>query len=405
MKLRLRLSALSVTMFALLAGSLPGAPSPTIREAGTLPVPAEPGVQRQDEPPDAGGRAVFERECASCHGADGKGLQTAGTPDLTDFRSRAGISTERIVDIVSEGESGTASGTAMPAFGGRLSETEILEVASFVQSLAAANRPGVYLPADDFVYTLPTGRQTQRGTLVVNFTHRWAFNPAFSGSGLGNILFGLDGFSISSFGLRYGVTGKLSVSAFRSPSIINRPIEFMAAYGLFDEYAGQPLNATVRVSIDGQDNFRRNFTTNIEGILSRSITGRAQVYMVPTYSFGNRVLVSKPGPLADRPAPLPGIDSFSLGVGLAVNIRPSVALVAEVIPTLYHGPELEIHRPSYAIGIQKQIAGHAFTLGVSNGPGTTVAQRAGTRASFLGDPSADLPGDLFIGFNLMRRLR
>ena len=65
-------------------------------------------------------------------------------------------------------------------------------------------------------------------SLYINFTHRFAFNPAFSGPGLGNILFGLDGFAVSSFGLRYGVTDKLSVSVFRAPSIINRPIEFMA---------------------------------------------------------------------------------------------------------------------------------------------------------------------------------
>jgi len=93
------------------------------------------------------------------------------------------------------------------------------------------------------------------------------------------------------------------------------------------------------------------------------------------------------------------------GAGLAVNIRPTVALVVEGIPTLVNGPELDIHRPSYAFGIQKLIRGHAFTLGFSNGPGTVVAQRAGTRASFLGNPSADKPSGLFIGFNLMRRLR
>jgi len=76
-----------------------------------------------------------------------------------------------------------------------------------------------------------------------------------------------------------------------------------------------------------------------------------------------------------------------------------------VIPTLYHGDELGIDRPSYAFGIQKRIKGHAFTLGFSNGPGTVVAQRAGTRATFLNDPTADKAKGLVIGFNLMRRLR
>ena len=79
--------------------------------------------------------------------------------------------------------------------------------------------------------------------------------------------------------------------------------------------------------------------------------------------------------------------------------------MTEVIPTLWHGSELEIHRPAYAFGIQKRVRGHAFTLGVSTGPGTVVAQRAGTRATFLNDSTADKPSGLFLGFNLMRRLR
>jgi hypothetical protein len=81
-----------------------------------------------------------------------------------------------------------------------------------------------------------------------------------------------------------------------------------------------------------------------------------------------------------------------------------VALVAEVIPTLVNGPELGIHRPAYSFGIQKRVHHHAFTLGFSNSPGTVVSQRAGTRATFVGDPSADTPSGLFIGFDLMRQI-
>jgi hypothetical protein len=179
----------------------------------------------------------------------------------------------------------------------------------------------------------------------------------------------------------------------------------MGAYNFLDEHDGKPLNASFRISIDGQDNFRRNFTTNLEAIVSRSITNRAQLYVVPTYSFNNRVLVSKSGTLESRPPERPGIDTFSIGAGLAVNFRPTVALVAEVIPTVKNGDDMGIHRPAYSFGVQKTVRGHAFTLGFTQGPGTTVSQRAGTRASYLNDPSADKPSGLFFGFNLMRRLR
>jgi len=377
----------------------------TIRENTPTPQVAlgEP-QQGGTAPSTAGansGASLFRQHCASCHGADGKGLAAQSTPDLTNFRARSGIPSQRVIDVVTNGK----TGTAMQGFSGRLNAAEIREVSDFVQSLSTPAQSNVYEPADDLVFSLPTGRRLAKGGLYINFTHRFAYNPAFSGSGLGNILFGLDGFSVSSFGLRYGITDKLSVNVFRSPSIINRPIEFMGAYNFLDEHDGHPINAAFRVSIDGQDNFRRNFTTNFEAIVSRSITKRAQLYVVPTYSFDNRRVVSKPGELQNRPAEQPGFDTFSVGAGLAWNFRPTVALVTEVIPTVMNGDELGIHRPAYSFGVQKQVRGHAFTLGFTQGPGTTVAQRAGTRATLVNDPSADTPSGLFFGFNLMRRLR
>jgi hypothetical protein len=91
-------------------------------------------------------------------------------------------------------------------------------------------------------------------------------------------------------------------------------------------------------------------------------------------------------------------------VGAAYDIRPTVALVAEVIPTLWNASELGIHRPAYSFGIQKKLFRHAFTLGLTTSPGVTVSERAGTRAEFLDEPSADTPGGLFFGFDLTRQI-
>jgi hypothetical protein len=101
---------------------------------------------------------------------------------------------------------------------------------------------------------------------------------------------------------------------------------------------------------------------------------------------------------------VPGINAFSTGFGIAVDIRPTVALLVEAIPTLVNGEELGIHRPAFSFGIQKKIYRHAFTLSLTNSPGTTVSQRAGTNATFLGEPSADTFSGLFIGFNIMRQI-
>jgi len=278
----------------------------------------------------------------------------------------------------------------------------------------------VYRPGDDLVFSVPTGRPLDRHGLYIDFTHRFPYEAAFTGSGRGGTLLGLDDFAIPSFGLRYGLTSKVSVMASRQPSIIGRQIELMAAYNFLDEHNGNPFNAAVRFSMDGQNDFQKNFAENFELIMSRSFGHRAQLYAAPTLSLHARPLLGA-NSIIDAPidqpchaATIPEVDSaigvrpcantFSLGTALAVDVRPTVALVAEAIPTLVHGRDLGIHRPAYAFGIQKKIWRHAFTFGFTNGPSTIVSQRAGTRATFLGDPAADKPGGLFVGFDLNRQI-
>jgi hypothetical protein len=287
---------------------------------------------------------------------------------------------------------------------------------------SASAKSKLYKPGDDFLFNVPTGRPVDRHSLVINFSHRFPYEATFTGPGRGDTLLGLDDFSVSSLGLRYGVTSKLSVFAYRSPSIIGRPIELMAAYNFLDEHNGSPVNTAFRFSVDGQNDFSSNFAENFELIISRSLGHRAQLYAVPTYTIHQRPLISNPGsfladampnqpcsaPLAAGIAPSfnarPCADTFSLAAAISVDIRPTVALVAEVTPTLLNAREMAIHRPEYAFGIQKKIWRHAFTFGLSNGPGSIVSQRGGTRATFLEDPTADKPGGLFIGFDLTRQL-
>jgi hypothetical protein len=288
---------------------------------------------------------------------------------------------------------------------------------------APAHEPihtNVYEPGDDLVFSVPTGRRLDRHGFYINFTHRFPYSAAFSGPARGAILDGLDDIAIASFGFRFGVTSKLSVAAYRSPTLIGRPIELMVAYNLLDEHDQQPFNAAVRFSIDGQNNFERNFTENFELIVSKSITHRAQFYAVPTVSIHNRPLsfsvnqITDPTPFQPCGAALaagvrpslkvhPCANTVSLGLAAAVDVRPTVALVAETIPTLANGTDLGIHRPAYSFGIQKKIWRHAFTFGFTNSPGTNVSQRAGTRATYLNDPTADKPSGMFMGFDLSRQ--
>lgn len=269
-------------------------------------------------------------------------------------------------------------------------------------SSSAEPEPEVYLAGDDYIFSLPTGRRLDRRGLYVNFNHRFVFDPFFTGKSKGHTLGGLDGVAVASFGFRYGITEKLSAAIYRSPSLMGRPIQLTAGYDFLSEKDKYPLNASFRSSVEGRNSFTRDFTLNFEWILSRSLTKRAQVYVVPTVSLWNRPLVI--GDLYAPPPDLPPIHSFSIGVGAAVDVRPTVALVAEVMPTVVNAREMGIHRPAFAFGIQKKVHRHAFTIGFSNSPGSTTSQRAGTRATFLRTPSADTPSGMFISFDLSRQL-
>ena len=328
-----------------------------------------------------------------------------------------------IVDLVSrEIRSADSAGQLVPAAAVQAVAEPAQPATGQPPATSDKSKDTVYKPGDDFLFNVPTGRPVERHSLTINFTHRFPYEAAFTGPGRGATLLGLDDFAIPSLGFRYGVTSKLSVFAYRSPSIIGRPIELMAAYNVLDEHNGDPLNAAVRFSVDGQNDFSTNFAENFELIVSRSVTRHAQLYAVPTFTIHQRPLIANPGPaiadampnqpcsapLATGIAPsfhaLPCANTFSLAAAASVDIRPTVALIAEVTPTLVNGTELGIHRPEYAFGIQKKIWRHAFTFGFSNGPATIVSQRGGTRATFLQDPTSDKPGVLFVGFDLTRQL-
>ena len=355
--------------------------------------------------------SIFQAECAVCHGTTGKGVAARGTPDLTGPKIQGSLSDAEILQTVRNGK----PGTAMPAWGGKLSEQDLSSVADYIRTLggkasaspatgAQHEGPKVYEPGDDVLMTLPTGRRLQRHGLYLNFAHRFPYDAAFSGTARGGALLGLDGFAIPSFGFRYGVTDKFSVGVFRAPSIIGRPIQVSAGYNLLDEHDRRPFNLAVRFSLEGENDLLKNYTENVEAIFSRSITSHAQLYVVPTASFNDRPLQQVSSFESSAILDFPGHNTFSLGVGGAVDVRPTVALVAEAIPTLVNGRPLGIHRPAYAFGVQKKIWRHAFTFGFTNSPGTTISQRSGTRASFLGQPSADTPSGLFVGFDLTRQL-
>ena len=78
----------------------------------------------------AAGKEIFAQNCAACHGEDAKGNREFGAPNLADAVSLYGSAPEQIVAQISAAKHG-----AMPAWGARLGETVVKELAVYVHSL------------------------------------------------------------------------------------------------------------------------------------------------------------------------------------------------------------------------------------------------------------------------------
>jgi hypothetical protein len=84
-------------------------------------------------------------------------------------------------------------------------------------------------------------------------------------------------------------------------------------------------------------------------------------------------------------------DTFLIGVGARVRIRPTVYLVGEVIPRVA-GYDPGVTHGTF--GIEKRTGNHLFQLNFSNGFGTTMGQLA--RGGLRSD-------DWYLGFSISRK--
>lgn len=247
------------------------------------------------------------------------------------------------------------------------------------------------------LWRLPATHPLDKRELLLDFTHRFSYDTTFTGSGRPAILFGLDGFSISSFGFTYGITDRFFGGIYRVPTALGRSIEMYGGAQLAQESKGQPFSSTARIAAEGVNHFTENYVTSLELAFAKSLKQQAQIYFVPTGSFNDRPMMDAFGDLPPRP----GVTTTALGAGLSLNIRPSVAFITEGNQRV--SGRLGVHRPAFMFGIQKKVFRHSFTLGVTNSPGTTLSQRSATRASLRGSPDDTFSG-LTLGFNLSRRL-
>jgi cytochrome c oxidase subunit 2 len=274
-------------------------------------------------------------------------------------------------------------------------------------------------PYDYRVVNLPTPKRVPRGSLNFHLTHRFR-QPLKPLEDSDDDLFGLDSSSVSSIGFTYGITDRLYASVYRSPvreDGLFKTIEIGLGYHLLDEAGLSPVALSAYASAEGDDNFKRNFTFNLQAMVARSVTRYVNLFFSPALHINSNgqsrfnPRIEDFGEVAARFSL--GQHTGSFGFGVNGRIRPSTSLLFEYTPRvgfklgravpvidLTTGDIIGFEKRSEAaigFGIEKRVGRHSFSLTFSNTQTTTTSRY---NSSNLVLP----PKKFTIGFNLFRRL-
>jgi hypothetical protein len=228
---------------------------------------------------------------------------------------------------------------------------------------------------DFTIIGLPTTLKIPRFASAFRVTHRFG-RPLGAGDfgDLAGDFFGLDGGAQIGLEYRFGIMAGTQIGIHRTS---NQTIEFFAQQHVLDQGKG-PVGIDIIGTIEGLDNFSESYSPAIGAVISRTLGRHGALYAHPIW-------VNNTNELSDDDN-----NTFIVGLGGRLRVRPTVYLVGEVIPRFGYTPDAVYG----SFGIEKRAGGHSFQLNFSNGLGTTLAQLARG-----GQPS----NDWFIGFNISRK--
>ena len=228
---------------------------------------------------------------------------------------------------------------------------------------------------DFTIIGLPTTLKIPRFASAFRVTHRFG-RPLGAGDfgDLAGDFFGLDGGAQIGLEYRFGIMAGTQIGIHRTS---NQTIEFFAQQHVLEQGQG-PVGIDIIGTIEGLDNFSESYSPAIGAVISRTLGRHGALYAHPIW-------VNNTNELSDDDN-----NTFIVGLGGRLRVRPTVYLVGEVIPRFGYTPDAVYG----SFGIEKRAGGHSFQLNFSNGLGTTLAQLARG-----GQPS----NDWFIGFNISRK--
>jgi hypothetical protein len=247
---------------------------------------------------------------------------------------------------------------------------------------AQSDDPSVLdLAQPDFTLVgLPTALRLPKFKSAFRVTHRF-LEPLNQGDfgDLAGRFFGLDTGAQIGLEYRFGIIPNGQIGVHRTS---DRTIEFFAQYDLLRQGASLPVDLSVLATTEGANNYKGSRSPSLGAIVSRTVTNRAAFYVEPIFVDNSNLL---PATLVDH------TNTFMVGLGARVRIRPTVYLVGEAAPRA-SGYKPGVTQRSFAI--EKRAGGHVFQMNFSDAFGTTMGQIA------RGGPATK---DWFLGFNISRK--
>jgi len=256
----------------------------------------------------------------------------------------------------------------------------VLLVPSIARAQAADDPAALKLAEPDFTLIgLPTSLRLPKYGSAFRVTHRFTrpLNDDFGA--VASDLFGIDGGAQIGLEYRFGIMKNGQIGIHRTS---NRTIEFFGQYSVARQSSSMWFDISALATIDGTNNFKDSYSPALGAIVSRTIGTRAAFYFEPIWVNNTNQL---PSELVDHN------DSFMIGLGTRLRIRPTVYIVGEFAPRAA-GYSPNVNHGS--IAIEKRAGGHSFQLNFSNAQGTTMAQIA---------RGGGLVNDWYLGFNISRK--
>jgi hypothetical protein len=237
---------------------------------------------------------------------------------------------------------------------------------------------------DFTLINLPTGLRLPKWKSAFRVTHR--FTRALGDGDFGDLagdFFGLDSGAVIGMEFRIGILPGGQVGVHRTN---DKTIQFFGQYDLKQQSTSFPIGIAAWASVDGTNNFRDSYSPALGAILTREFGDHGAIHLEPIWVNNSNLL---PSEVVDDN------DTFMLGVGARIRVRPTVYLVGEVVPRLSgYDPK----RTSGSFAIEKRAGGHAFQLIFSNTFGLTMAQLARG-----GEPNGGGGNNWYLGFNISRK--